>query len=106
VGRTLPYSRFLVGVAFILAFFLGTAIGMVAAWRRGRAVDNIVVPVFMALSALPAFFTALLGLYFLGLKLNWFPIQHAYDSGVTPGFNWTFLSSAFRHSHFPILDII
>src|SRR5205809_5784078 len=58
VGRTLPYSMFLVGVAFILAFVLGTAIGMVAAWRRGRAVDNIVVPVFMALSALPAFFTA------------------------------------------------
>src|SRR6187401_2193926 len=68
VGRTLPYSIFLVGVAFILAFVLGTAIGMVAAWRRGRAVDNVVVPVFMALSALPAFFTALLGLYFLGLK--------------------------------------
>src|SRR5262249_58935873 len=106
VGRTLPYSLFLVGVAFILAFVLGTAIGMVAAWRRGRAVDNVVVPVFMALSALPAFFTALLGLYFLGLKLNWFPIQHAYDSGITPGFNWTFLSNAFRHAQLPILVII
>src|SRR5215468_1090506 len=106
VGRTLPYSLFLVGVAFILAFILGTAIGMVAAWRRGRAVDNVVVPVFMALSALPAFFTALLGLYFLGLKLNWFPIQHAYDSGITPGFNWTFLSNAFRHAQLPILVII
>src|SRR5262245_54534186 len=43
VGRTLPYSMFLVGVAFILAFVLGTAIGMVAAWRRGRAVDNVFV---------------------------------------------------------------
>src|SRR5213083_1250445 len=96
VGRTLPYSMFIVG----------TAIGMVAAWRRGRAVDNVVVPVFMALSALPAFFTALLGLYFLGLKLNWFPIQHAYDSGITPGFNWTFVSSAFRHAQLPILVII
>src|SRR5215213_7766245 len=106
VGRTLPYSMFLVGVAFVLAFILGTAIGTVAAWRRGRAVDNIVVPVFMALSALPAFFTALLGLYFLGLKLNWFPIQHAYDNGLTPGFNWTFLSSALRHSELPILVVV
>src|SRR6478609_6056342 len=106
VGRTLPYSIFLVGVAFILAFFLGTAIGMVAAWRRGRAVDNVVVPVFMALSALPAFFTALLALYFLGLKAGWFPIQHAYDSSLTPGFNYTFLSSAFRHAQLPILVII
>src|SRR3954453_18676104 len=106
VGRTLPYSMFLVGVAFVLAFILGTAIGMVAAWRRGRAVDNVGGPVFMVLSALPAFFTALLGLYFLGLKLNWFPIQHAYDSGVTPGFSWTFASSAFRHAQLPILVIV
>jgi peptide/nickel transport system permease protein len=106
VGRTLPYSLFLVGVAFILAFVLGTAIGAIAAWRRGRTVDNVVVPVFMALSALPAFFTALLGLYFLGLKAHWFPIQHAYDSGITPGFSWTFLSSAFRHAQLPILVIV
>src|SRR5689334_10949346 len=106
VRRTLPYSIVLVGIAFLLSFVVGTGIGMVAAWRRGRAVDNIVVPVFMALSALPAFFTALLGLYFLGLKAHWFPIQHAYDSGVTPGLSWSFLTSAFRHAQLPILVIV
>ena len=106
VGRTLPYSLFLVGVAFLISFVLGTAIGMVAAWRRGRTVDNVVLPAFLALSAFPAFFTALLGLYVFGLKLHWFPIQHAYDSGIVPGFNWTFLSSAFRHAQLPILVIV
>ena len=44
IGRTLPYSIFLVGVAFLLAFVLGTAIGMLAAWRRGGVVDNVVRP--------------------------------------------------------------
>src|SRR5919197_1354891 len=39
IGRTLPYSIFLVGVAFLVAFALGIGIGMVAAWRRGRTVD-------------------------------------------------------------------
>jgi peptide/nickel transport system permease protein len=106
IGRTLPYSIFLVGVAFLLAFVIGTGIGMVAAWRRGRTVDNVVVPVFMVLGAFPAFFTALLGLYFLGLKAHWFPIQHAYDSDIVPGFNWAFLSSAFRHAQLPILVIL
>jgi peptide/nickel transport system permease protein len=106
VGRTLPYSIFLVGVAFLLSFVLGTAVGMVAAWRRGRFVDSVVVPAFMAIGALPAFFTALLGLYFLGLKLHWFPIQHAYDNGLTPGFNWTFLSSTLRHAELPILVVV
>jgi peptide/nickel transport system permease protein len=106
VGRTLPYSIFLVGVAFLLAFIVGTLIGMVAAWRRGGLIDNTAVPVFLALGAFPAFFTGLLGLYFFGLKLHWFPIQHAYDTSLTPGFNWAFLSSAFRHAQLPILVIL
>jgi peptide/nickel transport system permease protein len=106
IGRTLPYSIFLVGVAFALSFVLGTAIGMVAAWRRGGLVDNLLVPSFMALSAIPAFFTALLAVYVFGLKLHWFPIQHAYDTSLTPGFNWTFLSSAFRHAQLPILVVL
>jgi peptide/nickel transport system permease protein len=106
VGRTLPYSIFLVGVAFLLAFFLGTAVGMVAAWRRGRVVDTVAVPGFMVLGAFPAFFTALIGLWLFGLKLGWFPIQHAYDTQLTPGFNWAFLSSTFRHSQLPILVIV
>jgi peptide/nickel transport system permease protein len=106
IGRTLPYSIFLVGVAFLLSFVVGTAVGMVAAWRRGGFVDSVIVPAFMTLSAFPAFFIALLGLYFLGLKLHWFPIQHAYDTGLTPGFNWTFLSSALRHAELPILVIL
>jgi peptide/nickel transport system permease protein len=102
IGRTLPYSIFLVGVAFLLAFIVGTAIGMISAWRRGGVVDNVFVPAFMTIGAFPAFFTALLALYFLGLKAQWFPIQHAYDTGLTPGFNWAFLSSASRQRQLPI----
>jgi peptide/nickel transport system permease protein len=106
IGRTLPYSIFLVGVAFLLSFVIGTVVGMVAAWRRGRFVDSWIVPGFMVLGAFPAFFTSLLGLYIFGLKLHWFPIQHAYDTGLSPGLNWTFLSSAFRHAQLPMLVII
>jgi len=106
VGRTLPYSIFLVGVAFFLAFVIGTVVGMVAGWRRGGLVDNVFVPVFMTIGAFPAFFTALLGLWILGLELHWFPIQHAYDNDVTPGFTWAFLSSVGRHSELPIIVIV
>jgi peptide/nickel transport system permease protein len=106
VGRTLPYSIFLVGAGFLIAFALGIAVGMVAAWRRGGVVDGVVVPAFMMVSAFPAFFIALLGLYFLGLKAGWFPIQHAYGNGVTPAFTWTFLSSALRHAELPVLVIV
>jgi peptide/nickel transport system permease protein len=106
VARTIPYSIVLVGIAFALAFVLGTTIGMVAAWRRGGGFDSVFVPVFMALGAFPAYFTALLLMYFLGLKLGWFPIQHAYDNGLSPGFNGTFLWSAIRHGFLPALVIV
>jgi peptide/nickel transport system permease protein len=106
VSRTLPYSIVLVGIAFFLSFVLGTTIGMIAAWRRGGGFDTVFVPVFMALGAFPAYFTALLLMYFFGLRLGWFPIQHAYDNGLSPGLNWTFLSSAVKHGFLPALVIV
>jgi peptide/nickel transport system permease protein len=106
VSRTLPYSIVLVGIAFALSFILGTTIGMIAAWRRGGGFDAVFVPIFMALGAFPAYFTALLLMYFFGLRLGWFPIQHAYDNGLSPGLNWTFLSSAVKHGFLPALVIV
>jgi peptide/nickel transport system permease protein len=106
VARTLPYSIILVGVAFLLSFVIGTVVGMVAAWRRRGVVDTVFVPLFMVLSAFPAFFTALLGLYLFGLKLQWFPIQHAYANGLTPGFDWAFISSAISHAALPVLIVV
>ena len=106
VARTLPYSIVLVGIAFAIAFVLGTTIGMIAAWRRGGGIDTVFVPVFMALGAFPAYFTGLLVVYFFGLKLGWFPIQHAYANDATPGLNWPFISSAVSHGVLPALVIV
>jgi peptide/nickel transport system permease protein len=106
VSRTLPYSIALVGVAFLLAFVIGSAIGMIAAWRRGGTVDSVFVPTLMALGAFPAFFTGLLAVYFFGLKLGWFPLSHAYDEDVIPGWDWTFVSSAVRHGMLPVIVIV
>ena len=106
VARVLPYSIALVGVGFMIAFILGTTLGMIAAWRRGGLVDNLVTPLLISLGAFPAFFTALLAVYFLGLKWGWFPIQHAYDLGLQPGFNWEFTRSAIAHGALPSLIIV
>ncbi|HEX3807009.1 MAG TPA: ABC transporter permease [Gaiellaceae bacterium] len=106
IGRTLPYSIALVGISFLVAFILGTTIGMFAAWRRGGGFDSIFVPLFMALGAFPAYFTALLVVYLFGLRLGWFPLQHAYGTDLLPGFNWTFIWSAIDHGILPALVIV
>ena len=90
----------------MLAFILGTGDRDDRRLARGGTVDNVLTPTFMSLGAFPAFFSSLLAVYFLGLKFGWFPIQHAYDLGTEPGFNWDFLSSAFRHAQLPILIIV
>lgn len=106
IGRTLPWSIFLVGTGFLIAFVIGTGLGMVAAWRRGGVVDNILTPALVAVASFPAFFISLLAVYFLGLKFGWFPIQHAYGVDTTVGFNREFLSDAFRHAQLPVLVIV
>jgi peptide/nickel transport system permease protein len=106
IGRTLPYSIFLVGMSFFVAFVLGTGLGMIAAWRRGGFVDNVFTPLLLAVAAFPAFFTSLVAVYFLGLRWGWFPIQHAYDTGLEPGLSREFLGSVFRHAQLPMLVIL
>jgi peptide/nickel transport system permease protein len=106
IGRTLPWSIFLVGIGFLLSFVVGTTLGMLAAWRRGGFTDGVVTPLMMALQSFPAFFLSLVAVYFLGLKAGWFPIQHAYSNDVTIGVNWDFVGDAFRHAQLPILVII
>jgi peptide/nickel transport system permease protein len=106
LGATLPWSIFLVGTGFLLSFIVGTTLGMLAAWRRGGFVDSVVTPFMMALFSFPAFFLSLLAVYFLGLKLGWFPIQHAVGNETSIGWSWQFFSDAFRHAQLPILVII
>jgi peptide/nickel transport system permease protein len=106
IGRVLPYSIFLVGVSFVVAFALGTLLGTFAAWRRGGVVDSVFTPLLTALGAFPAFFTSLVAVYFLGLKWGWFPIQHAYDTDLEPGLHWAFLQSVVRHAQLPMLVIV
>ncbi len=106
IRNTLPYSIFLVGVGFILSFVVGTFLGMLAAWRRGGITDRVGTPGLMTLQSFPAFFLSLVAVYFLGLKLGWFPIQHAYSNDTDPGYTWGFVADGFRHAQLPILVII
>jgi peptide/nickel transport system permease protein len=106
IGRTLPWSIFLVGTGFLLSFVVGTTLGMFAAWRRGGFTDNVLTPLMMALQSFPAFFLSLLGVYFLGLKLGWFPIQHAYSNDTDVGLTWHFVGDAIRHAQLPVLVIV
>jgi len=102
----LGWTLLLVGTSLIISFIIGTIIGIIIAWRRDGKLDSILPPTFSFISSFPYFFTAMLLLYFLGFKLGWFPIRHAYNSDLIPGFNLEFISSCIHHAILPASTLI
>ena len=74
VAERLPWTLGLVLTATLVAGFGGVALGVLAAWRGGRA-DRAVVQAASALAALPEFLVALALLLALAVGLRWFPLQ-------------------------------
>jgi peptide/nickel transport system permease protein len=105
LGEALPWTIILVGSATVIAFVVGTALGIVAGWRHGGGLDRV-LPGLMFLQAIPYFFFALILLELFAVKLHVFPIGQGYDQGLIPGWHWDFLSSAIYHSLLPALTIV
>jgi len=102
---TLPWTIILVGTATIISFLLGTALGILAAWRRGGWLDRF-LPGLTFLQATPYFFLALLAIELFAVRLHVFPEQRGYGNGLIPGWNWPFIESAFDHSLLPAITIV
>jgi peptide/nickel transport system permease protein len=105
LGQTIPWTLTLVGMATVIAFVLGTALGIVAGWRHGGWADRA-LPGLMFLQAIPYFFLALILLDVLAVNLHWFPLGQGYSGGLVPGWDWSFISSAIDHSILPAFTIV
>ena len=106
VGQALPWTLGLIGVTTILAFVLGTFIGLLAAWRRGGMLDGVLPPIFIITSAFPYFWFALLTIWLFAVKLGWLPQNGGYDYTTTVGWSWTFAGDVVRHSILPAFTIL
>jgi peptide/nickel transport system permease protein len=107
VGEALPWTLGLVGVATVVAFVLGTVVGIVAGWRRGGVFDSVLPSVFVVTSALPYFWVGLLLILVFSVWTNGFlPSDFNYDSDLQPGFNGEFISSVLQHAVLPGLTIV
>jgi peptide/nickel transport system permease protein len=105
IAQTLPWTVILVGTATIISFVLGTLLGILTAWRRGGWLDRC-LPAFTFLQATPYFFLALVLIQLFAVSWGLFPFGQGYSLGTSPGWNWTFISSAAYHSFLPALTIV
>ncbi|HEV2932907.1 MAG TPA: ABC transporter permease [Streptosporangiaceae bacterium] len=105
LGEALPWTIILVGSATVIAFLVGTVLGIAAGWRHGGGLDRV-LPGLMFLQAIPYFFFALILLELFAVKLHVFPIAQGYGQGLIPGWHWAFIGSAIDHSLLPALTIV
>ena len=105
LAETLPWTIILVGTATVIAFLVGTALGVAAGWRHGGGLDRT-LPGLMFLQAIPYFFFALILLELFAVKLHFFPTGEGYGQGLVPGWHWDFIGSAVDHSLLPALTIV
>jgi peptide/nickel transport system permease protein len=88
-------------VSLLVSVTFGHLIGILGAWRRGSFFDRVMPPLFNFIGAFPAFFLALGALFLLGMVLKWFPIAHAYEDTLAPGFTGAFIASVALHLFLP-----
>ncbi len=107
IGSAIWWTLGLVGVTTVLAFLLGTGLGIVSAWRRGGKLDSVVPPVFVITSAIPYFWVAMVLVLVFGITLHWFPSQGGYYVTTdSPGFNLTFFQDVVNHAFLPAMALL
>lgn len=107
LGVGLAWTIRLLGTATIIAFALGMFLGIRAAWKRGKFVDSVVVPITGLFGAFPYFWLAMIMLYVFALNLGWFPLGHAASLDINQ--DWTnpqYVLSVGYHMILPALTII
>jgi len=110
VGRivldAIPWTLGLVGLTTVLAFILGTLIGIVSAWRRGGRLDSIMPPIFVIMTVIPYFWLGLILILIFGVKLRWFPYFFTYNITLTPGFSLAFIGNVLDHAILPAFTLL
>ena len=105
LAQTLPWTIGLIGAATVISFAVGTLAGVALGWRRGTWLDGL-LPASTFFQAVPYFFLGSVLLLVFGSDLHWFPVLGAYQRGLTPGWNATFITSVLRYAELPALTIV
>ena len=110
VGRivfdAIPWTLGLVGLTTVLAFILGTGIGIVSAWWRGGRMDSLLPPVFVIMTVIPYFWIGLVLILIFGVKLKVLPYFFSYNFSLTPGFNVAFIGNVAEHAILPAFTLL
>jgi peptide/nickel transport system permease protein len=104
--QALPWTLGLVGIATVLAFVIGTLVGILSAWKRGGRMDAFLPPLLFIVSSFPIFFVGLILILVFGVILNWLPIGGNYSLDATPSLSLPFIGDVITHALLPGITLV
>jgi len=106
IASALPWTLRLQIPAIMVGWFLGNALGALAAYRKG-IFDRVFFPFFLFISAIPAFGLGIVLVHFLANTLHLFPGSLGYSFDML--INWSspaFILSVLNHYRLPFLTMV
>jgi len=104
IASRLPATLLLTGCAFVLSLVVGIGAGVLAAWRRGKATDTVVMTGALVFYATPLFWIGLMAVLLFSIKLGWLP---AFDmETVGAGYTgWARVKDVAAHLVLPVVTL-
>lgn len=97
----LPWTLLLMGCALLLSTLIGTVLGVISAWRRGRFTDVATMTGILFLGSLPPFWVAMMLIILFSTTLEWLPSFGAYQLGTSYP-NWSWFAGVGRRLILPV----
>ncbi|HEX5590106.1 MAG TPA: ABC transporter permease [Candidatus Limnocylindrales bacterium] len=100
----LPWTLLLAGTSLVISAILGTILGAISAWRRGRTTDVAALVGMIALESLPSFWLGMLLVSVFSVQLGIFPSFGARTpAGGLEG--WDAAMDVAGHAFLPVLTL-
>jgi peptide/nickel transport system permease protein len=102
----LPWTVALLTVTTILSFVIGNLLGAFQAWPGAPRWLLLLMPPFLAMSAVPFFLLGLILVYVVGFSMQLLPLYGGYTAGAIPQWSFSFALDVIRHTILPSVAII
>ncbi len=105
IAERLPWTLVLSVSTLVISLLVGLLVGTVAAWKRGRWQDALLLNASTVSVALPSFFIALMLSFYLGFRLEWFPAYTNPDMVAQFDWSWDAIMMVLSNAALPIISM-
>lgn len=99
----MPWTFLVVLPPLVLTPLIGVALGVYAAWNRGRKRDAALLTGVLAIESIPGFWLGMVLIAVFAVKLGWLPTYGAAPMIRTS--DWAYYTSVARHLVLPVITI-